>query len=182
MTEKINQLVERINNIFADEEQGLTKAYYDELAAYVEDKEALAELLPIFKKSYAEYEKKTEQCDKTCKDYTESKKMWKSRGEQLVDFLGHILEQFRLKSYTANDTKVTITTREILETDNEALLAEHMTTPEFKALESALPPYVKISLGIDKTALKSFVKTDSTLLTNHPEWVHTKESRSVNLK
>lgn len=182
MNEKINQLDERILDIFAEDESGLTKAHYDELSAYIENTEALAEILPVLKKRYNEYKEKTEQCDKTAKDYAESKNMWKSRSEQIAAFLGHVLERFRLKSYSANDTKVSITTREILETDTDALIAPQAARPEYMALEAALPPYIKITLSVDKTALKSYIKTNSKLLTDHPEWVHTKESKSVSVK
>lgn len=82
----------------------------------------------------------------------------------------------------ANGTKVTITTREILETDNDALLSLSTCLPEYKALLAALPPYVKLSLAVDKTALKTYIKVNTDILLQHPEWVHTKENKSVSLK
>lgn len=182
MNENIKKLVDRINDIFTENETGLTNSHYDELSSMIESKEDLAELLPLLKKQYGDYENKIEQCDKVSKDYTESKKMWKSRGDQLVLFIGHIMDLFKLKSYAANNTKVTVSVREILETDNDALLAQFNGLPEYKALELALPVYAKINLSIDKTALKMFIKNDSKLMIDHPEWVHTKESKSVSLK
>ena len=179
---KIQQLVERIKEIFATDKNGLNNAYYAELAAYINEKDDLAALLPELKASYEDYEKKTEQSDKNSTEYTESKKMWKLRSDQLVSFVGHLMEIFSLKSYAANNTKVTVSVREILETDNDALVATQMALPEYKALERALPSYIKLSLSVDKTALKSYVKNDSTLMINHPDWVHTKESKSVTLK
>lgn len=182
MKEKISALNERIADIFAGEDTGLTQAYYDELSSYIEDTDALTELLPVLKKTYDEFKDKTEQCDKTAKDYADSKNMWKTRSEQIAAFLGHVLERFKLKSYSANGTKVTITTREILETDNDALLSLSTCLPEYKALLAALPPYVKLSLAVDKTALKTYIKVNTDILLQHPEWVHTKENKSVSLK
>lgn len=48
-------------------------------------------------------------------------------------------------------------------------------------LRTMLPGWVKMTLTIDKAALKSYIKMDSSLLCSHPEWIRTKENVTVNL-
>lgn len=182
MNTKQEELFTHIDEIFANENDGFTKERYPELSQLINSNDELAEILPEFRDRCKAYDEKTAQCDRLVKEYTESKQMWKGRRDQLMGFLAHMLNRLKFKSISANGVKATLSTREILETDNDALLEKHIACQEYQALANVLPPYVKISLSIDKTALKGFIKVDDTLLIEHPEWVHTKESQSVSLK
>ncbi len=182
MEEKTTKILGIIDDILAENENGITEEHRSRLAGLVTDQNELADLLPELKKKYNEYLRMTERCEKAAKDYTDSKKMWKSRGDQIIALLGAILKGLKLKSYATSDTKVTLSTREVLEADSDALMSPYVGSFEYQALQQALPSYIKISLAVDKTALKSHIKADSSLLTNHPEWVHTRENESVTLK
>lgn len=184
MEQNTENLIEKIRDIFEEEHsEGLTEEKCNELAAFIPDDTALSNALPALKMMMNEYKGITDKCDGKIKDYTDSKKMWKNRTEQIVEFVGFVLKKLGHKSYSAGDAKASFSTREVLEiSDEDALLDQYLKSTEFAVLRGLLPGWVKVSLTIDKTALKSFVKTDSTLLVNHPEWIHTKENITVNLK
>ena len=50
-----------------------------------------------------------------------------------------------------------------------------------EALRQTLPPYIKLSIDIDKVQLNSYLKQDDTLLLTMPESINYKESRSLRI-
>jgi len=177
-------LLQMIEDIFSEgNSEGLTEDKFEMLSNYIPDDTTLAQTLPLLRDLVAIYKTNTGKSDEKVKEYTVSKKMWKTREEQITEFVGFVLQKLGHKSYTAGDTKASIQTREVLEiSDEDAILAQYLNSAEYGILRTLLPGWVKMTLTIDKTALKSYVKTDSSLLCSHPEWVRTKENVTVNLK
>lgn len=177
-------LLQMIDDIFTEENSaGLTEDKFELLAGYIPDDATLSRTLPLLRDLVAIYKTNTGKSDEKVKEYTVSKKMWKTREDQITEFVGFVLKRLGHKSYATGDAKASMQTREVLEvSDEDALLAQYLNSAEYGVLRTMLPGWVKMTLTIDKAALKSYVKTDSTLLCSHPEWIRTKENVTVNLK
>lgn len=174
-------LINEIDKIFTASDT-MTEDDFRNLAQHIPDINALDECLPAIKEKVAGYIDNAKSCESRSKTFSASNKMWKTRGELLVEFVGYVLKSLGLKNYKNSEAKATITVTRSLETDEDALLAQYRNSREFDVFMKTLPDYVKVSLTINKTALNNHVKIDHTLLTTHPEWIHTKEKESVNLK
>lgn len=177
-------LLQMIDDIFTDENSaGLTEDKFELLANYIPDDTTLAKTLPLLRDLVTIYKTNTGRSEEKVKEYTVSKKMWKTREDQITEFVGFVLRRLGHKSYTTGDAKASVQTREVLEiSDEDAILSQYLNSPEYAMFHTLLPGWVKMTLTIDKAALKSHVKTDSSLLCSHPEWIRTKENVSVSLK
>lgn len=140
----------------------------------------LEECLSVIKSEQVRNQIGIEECDSRIKTWQQSKKAWKSRQESLLSSLQETLTSLGVKSVTDGSVKVKLSTTKGLEVIN----ADEILKPYEKAFEtfkSSLPPFIKISMDIDKTLLSAYLKTDNSLLLTMPENVHYKESKSVRI-
>ena len=163
-------------------ENGLTTGDYGELSAKLNGKDGFMQVLPQIKESYLECKKNIEDCDRKIKLYTEAKKGWKQQMEQIAGFIIHLLHSYRINKAKCDDAECSISSRTVLDVNDEALLEKFYQGDEYDALRNALPSWVKITLSVDKTALKQFLKADNTLLLESPELVHSTVSESLTIK
>lgn len=182
MEDTDNNIIERIETVLQEPEGGLTPERYSLVEAYISDDDKLAASLPKIKKLLNDYKANIETCDQRAKTYTENKKLWKTRSEQVMGFLGYILKKLGHKKYEAGDAKAKITVTEVLELDEDSIITPYTTTKEYAQLRAVLPDWVKISFNIDKKALTASMKIDPTYMTQHPERVHFRENKSVSLR
>lgn len=180
MTTTAETFLDRIDVIFEKEENGLKEEMFPELASLLNSTDDLGECLPEIVKRVAGFKDNADKCDSKSKQFSDSKKMWKTRCEQLEALVTYIMQSFNTKSLNANGSNAKITTREVLEVDADSLLALYSVLVD--QLQQQLPDYVKVSIAIDKRALTTHMQKDNSLMVNHPEWVHTKESNTIKLK
>lgn len=138
----------------------------------------LQECLAIIKSEQERIQTGIEDCDVRIKSWQQSKKAWKARQESLLAALQETLTNLGIKSVTDGVVKVNMTSKKGI----EVLSPEELLKPyeaELEALKAKLPPYVKLSMDLDKTQLSNYLKQDQTLLMTMPENIHYKESRSV---
>lgn len=150
-----------------------------DLSAVIPSSEELQKCLPVVKEENEAIKKGIADCDLRIKSWQESKKMWKQRQNALLELLEKALEQHGIKSSTNGDVKVSVSTRRTLEVVAEDILEPYLSVVD--NIASSLPPFVKVSLDIDKTALAAYLKTDDTLLVTKPESIHYKDSTSVRI-
>ena len=119
-------------------------------------------------------------CDSNIKAWQESKKMWKERNEKLLMILMKAMTKLNLKKFDRNGIKLGVRSTDKFVTDDQAIITLYESQAD--ALRSVLPSYIKVTLSVDKTELKNFLKTDNSMMKKHPELVHTEESVTVNLR
>lgn len=159
------------------------KKYIEDLAKNVRDDGDLRAVLPCIKKLLAENDEDLKLCDARAKQFADEKKNYEAQASNIKRFTIKLLANLRHKSFSAGDTKVSVSVREALDvTDKDALLARYVNSLQYAELAATLPAWVKVDLSIDKNALKNHVKEDSSLLVDHPEWLSTKESTSITIK
>ena len=88
------------------------------------------------------------------------------------------MERFGLKSIDGNFCKMYISTRKATEVDEEAVLAPYLK--KIEALRAKLPDYVKLEVGVNRTALAEACKKlpEGTSMPG----VTTKDSTSLTIK
>lgn len=179
MTQNIEVFLDTIDT-FIEKDGELKEERFPELAAQINSTEDFGECLPEIVKRSLGFKDNADKCDAKSKQFADSKKMWKTRGEQLGALVTYIMQKLNTKSITANGSSAKITSRDVLEVDENSLLT--LYTALVDQLQQQLPSFVKVSVSIDKRALSTHMQTDNSLMVNHPEWVHTKESNSLKLK
>lgn len=181
--DNINRLSEKIEETFYEKNEGITPDNYDELTQLVPDVETLTAALPSLKETLNKYKKLEEECDKTAKENSAAKKMWKTRQEQVLSLLGHIMSSFNKKTCINGDIKASVTTRETLAIDEDQFLDMYRNLPEVEVfVKTMLPNFIKVTLSIDKTALKAHLKNDDSLVRTYPEILHPEQKSSTTLK
>lgn len=142
----------------------------------------LGPALPAFKNKCLAYKELADNCDRSIKEAQAGKKLFTQRAKQFTAILGKLLTRLKVpnESFKYGGIKIATSTRTCLEVDTDWLLAQFDN--ELKAFEATLPEYISVELSIDKNKLLSFLKTNEDLLLNHPDRVHTKESKSTSIK
>lgn len=170
----MQQKDERQEEVTADE--------LDRIAAKIDNTTMLQQSLPAMLKKAEEYKEKVESCDRQVKSWQDSKKLWKRHQEAFMDMLEKIVGNLKLpgNSIKNGSIKLAVSSRTAIEVDEEWLLGqfENMRV----ALQSQLPDYIKVSYTVDKNKLSAFLKTDKTMLTEHPEKIHSKLTTSCTIK
>lgn len=180
MTENTQSLMDYIEQSFLEANGGLTEDKAKQLSCMLDDTDKLADALPEVKSLFNENNLRIEKCDNNIKTWQESKKMWKERNDKILLILQKAMESLNLKKFDRNGVKLGIRTTEKYVTDDQAILAQYESHAD--ALRSILPSYIKVSLSVDKTELKNHLKSDVSMMVDHPELVHTEESQSINLR
>lgn len=150
------------------------------LKGVIKTSDELQTCLSDIKKEQEYINKNIENCDQKVKIWQQSKKEWKARMESLNEMLMETLSRLNVKTASDGTVKVTMTTKRGIEVVDPAILLKPYEA-EIKALQAVLPPYVKVSVDIDKTKLASHLKNDESLLLTQPENIHYKDSRSIRL-
>lgn len=179
--EKENPIIVEIDKAIKENPKGMPEELISALAQYIPDDETLAAILPQIKELYGSYKQQMEDCDSKARTFSEGKKICKMYCEQVAAIIGKALDNLGHSSYSSGDAKATIRNTEVLECDDEKLLQQYIESDEYELLTAKLPGWIKITLTIDKTTLKRHIKVDNTLLKTHPEWIHTKQNKSVTL-
>lgn len=150
------------------------------IAEVIKTPDELQECLALIKSEQERIQNSIADCDSKIKVWQQSKKAWKARQESLLAALKQTLANLKLKSATDGTVKVTVTSKTGLTVvDPESLLKPYEA--QLEALKASLPPYIKVSMDLDKTSLASYLKTDDTLLLTQPENLHYEVSSSVRI-
>ena len=160
----------------------LTEEEKQAITASVKDEAALADGLAAIKQASEDYKKSIDSCDEKIKMWQESKKVWKNRSDQFNDVLGFILSKLNVSglSIKSGGVKLATSKRTSLDVDEEWLIGLYQL--QANALQASLPPYIKVTLSLDKTALNNYLKTDNTMLTDNPDKIHFKTKTSTTIK
>lgn len=151
------------------------------LVKLIPSSKELADSLPTLLQKNNDFKANIENCDRNIKNWQESKKMWTSRSKGFLEVLQQALDSLGIpKGVQANGVKLSTSSRTSYEIDEQWMLDQYQAMAD--ALQSQLPDYIKVSISIDKIKLAAFLKSDSTLLINYPEKVHTKISTSTTIK
>lgn len=152
----------------------------ERLATLLSTPENLNECLSAIKSEQEKIETGISDCDHKIKSWQMAKKNWKSRQEVLMEALQDAMTSLNIKNATDGNVKVTMTTKRTIDIVNpDEILKQYMDAVD--TLRASLPPYVKISVDIDKTQLNAFLKQDDSLLLTMPENIHYKDSRSIRI-
>lgn len=167
-----------------DEKGTVIPDKFEELASKFHTKEELLaclnEHLSIIKQEVDNSKEKATECDQRISLFTNSKQYWKAKAETIVNCIGYLIEKFNLKSYNVNGVKLSSSTRAVLEADPNVVMKDFELVIE--NCRQMLPPYIKLTASLDKTALKECLKTDNTLLCQYPESIHWTSKTSFSLK
>ena len=163
------------NNILTPEERS-------SLEAKITTQEELAGGLVKLKDKADAYKKRTEECAAKIKEWQASKKTWENRQKSLMDTLEGIINKlgFRNNTVKADGVKLAISSRTVLEVDEQWLLSQY--DKFLDVMQAQLPGYIKVSLSVDKTELNAHIKKDNSLLINYPLQIHTKVATSTTIK
>ena len=179
MTENTQSLMDYIDDLYSTS-TSITEEKAKQLSQMLDDTDKLADALPEVKKVFDENNDKVETCDRNIKTWQESKKLWKGRNDAILLILEKTMGSLNIKKFEANGAKLALRKSEKYCVDEAALLASYEQIVQ--VFRARLPSFVKLSLSIDKTELKNFLKVDNSLLVNQPNLVHSEENFSVNLK
>ena len=124
-------------------------------------------------------ETKIATCKAKEKVWSDSRKAWERRCEAFKRFIGHQVNHFQLKSYETDEVKVSSRTTNVLNVNDEKLIARVM--PLIDGIKKALPPYIKLTVAVDKVELKKTLTKDQSLLIDEPETVWYKENKSYTI-
>ena len=182
MNDPLEPMMEEIEAAVTGSPDGLDDGKARALAGACTDIVTLRALLPRLKALADRFRAAMEQCSEKAAMFSGSKKQWKTYIDSLAAVAGYMAEGCGQKRFAEGDAKVTVTETETVVCDDEALLQPYLHSPEYCFLQNVLPSWAKLSLAVDRTALKAHLKKDRTLLEEHPDWVHTAISRSVCLK
>ena len=180
---KTNQISESILDSLErcyQKEEKISEEKAASISDMVIDQEEFCSCVRDFKDKDDSYKSAIAKCDDNIKGWQESKKMWQERQNDLKDIIIRIMKRLNMKNTSKDGTSVTMRSTKVLEIDAEKILI--MYKPFAKELRSQLPPYIKVTLSIDKIALSNHVKDDPTILVESPEIAHWKENDSVTLR
>lgn len=149
-------------------------------SAIVKDEDTFRSCLAPLKERSTLYKSNVKSCDEKIKSWQEAKKHWQECEAKLNDLLATLLTDLNLPSLKEGNAKATLKTSKTLVVDEELMISQF--TQKINELQAALPPYIKLKMTVDKTMLGSHVKTDPTLLIDHPEMAHWSESKSASIK
>lgn len=153
----------------------------DQLAQGIADEKTLREGLPAIKEKLDDFNACADRCSDSIKELQDTKRFWETRCGLLTKTLGLALDKLCVKSITStNGVKLGSSVRTVLEVDTDWLTSQYGNLAA--VLQNQLPEYIRVSLSVDKNKLSAYLKGDSTLLTNNPEKIHTKTSKSVTLR
>ena len=156
----INKITEEIDQLCKSET--LRKEDIEHITDQIECFEDVRMLLPYIRKTHLALEETIKQCGERIALFNDSKKTWKKNDEQLMTILQAIIGKVSLRKHTDGDLKLTTATRTVLEiADEDSLMQTIENTPEMTGLKAVLPPWVKLSLTIDKVAMKNWINGNS---------------------
>lgn len=150
-----------------------------DLRQIIRSTQELTTCLPAIKEEHDIISKGISDCKTRIKTWQEAKKAWEERQSLLMKLVEESLTGLNLKNITDGKIKASMTTRTVLEVTAEEVLKPYKSLVD--SLSTNLPPFIKVSLDIDKTALGAYLKSDDTLLLTMPESIHYKDSRSVKI-
>lgn len=180
-TKPVQTLIDLFDDTI-EESSSLDSDACNRICSTVTKTEDLEAGLPLLRKKAEDLKENIDNCDKNIKNWQESKKLWASRSKSFMDVLGALIVSLNIpgNSLKADGVKLATSTRSSIEVDEDWLLGQY--TALAAALQSQLPPYIKVKINVDKTELAAFLKTDDSLLVNHPEKIHTKKSCSTSIR
>lgn len=160
----------------------LTVQDREELASQIKTPEDLTSGIVRLRDKANDYKSRAEECAKKIKEWQESKKGWEAKSKNLMDTLQLIMKRLAFPKDTlkADGVKLTVTTKTVLEVDEDWILGQYQALVE--EMQHSLPEYIKVSLSVDKTKLFNHVKNDDTMLLSNPMEIHTKESLTTSIK
>jgi len=182
MDDNVTQLIDSLRALSVDQDTQRPDNTLDAMAAAIVDDMALQTALPQIKKILEENSADIKQCDSRIKQFTELKRSYQKYEDSIKRFVIIVLQRLKHKSFSTPDAKAMLMSREVLDVNEEGLLSQYINSQEYQTLQNCLPSWVTLKLSVDKTALKSFVKIDNSILCDHPEWVCTKDSVSVSVR
>lgn len=167
---------EIIQEIFSRKE-AFDEKRYAEVDSAMTPEEAVDDLQALD----AKYAANEEKCATNMKIWEESRKVWTAKREALGAYLAHILDRLKSDRIEGKGGAVLKRTwRTVLDTDDKGLIAIY--GKEIDSLAKALPPYYTVKVSVDKRKLAQYLKGDSTLQTEHPELVSTRENGTVKIQ
>lgn len=152
-----------------------------ELAALVGDRETLGNGLQLIYRKDKDFTDAAKNADQQAKAWTETKRMWDQRHEELMKVLEQALADLKVagQALKVDRIKLATRTRTCLEVDSAWLV--QMFEQQAQAMQQQLPPYIKVSLTVDKNKLSAYLEQDNTLQLQHPEKIHTRPSYSTTI-
>lgn len=141
----------------------------------------LSEDLPAIREALAEIQQHKDDLDERIKTFQGAKAEWAERDRLLKAAILESMTGDGVKSVSAPDgSTATVSTRNSLTVDDKSLLEDFKEFVE--TFRVSLPSWVKVTVGIDKTALAAAVKEDASLLAEKPEALHYEETQVVTIK
>lgn len=175
--------IETFLDQFEDKLEGkdsLSEQERNELAALVGGAESLGDGLPLILKKDTDFTEAAKSADGQVKAWQQTKKMWQTRHDELMRVLQVALASLPGKSIKADNIKLSTSSRTCLEVDEEWILQQYQKLAD--VFQQTLPPFVAVKLSLDKNKLSSYLNTDNSLLLNHPDKIHTRNSSSTTIK
>ena len=166
----------------AEESAELTEETINNVAGLIVTAKELSDGLPLLLEKAAQMKENIAGCDKNIKTWQESKKMWSARTSSFLRVLEKAMERLNVPGATLKNGKIKLATssRTSLEVDEDWLIGLYQ--PVMDSLTAGLPDFIKAELKVDKNKLSAYLKTDGTLLVDHPEHIHTKVTKSTSIK
>lgn len=160
----------------------VTSDEIEHLASRIDSTITLREALPDFLQKSEEYKNRIDSSDRNIKSWQDSKKLWKKRHDVFMSILERVMGRLKLPGNAIKDgsVKLAVSSRTSIEVDEEWLLGQYEAMRQ--ALQSQLPDFIKVSYTLDKNKLSAFLKKDTSLLTEHPDKIHTRTSTSCTIK
>ena len=176
----VKTLIEEFDNA-CESQETLDEQTKDRLAGIIPSADEFRNALPALKAAKDLYEANAESADKNKKTWDASKKLWKNRSETLMDIIGRCVKKFRYSGkVTMDDTTLNISSRSYVDIDTDWLLSQYQGTID--TARAMLPEFIKLEVSVDKNKLSAFLKTDDTLLKDHPDKIHYNVSGSISFK
>jgi len=177
----INEIIDSLNSAVGSGTLGDVDC--EALAAGITDTQTLKESLASFKTLHDDMLTRIGRLNELIKARTDDRKVWEEFDSVIHRILACAMQRLSLTSVTSDEgARAVLSSRAVIEADDEALLSGLENTAEFKSLEAALPPYIRIKLSVDKTALKSAIKTDAAMRNALASWVRTRDNYTLNIK
>ena len=178
---KVEAFIDSFEDLI-EEKNVLSPEDRSSLQSQINTQEELTGGLVLLKDKAEAYKKRAEECAVKIKEWQTSKKTWETRSKSLMETLEGLIDKlgFKNKSIKADGVKLAVSTRTVLEVDEEWLLSLYDQFTQ--AVQAQLPAYIKVSLSVDKTELNAHIKKDNSLLINYPLQIHTKVCTSTTIK
>lgn len=176
------RVIERFEEATSNDSCTIDETTAAELIAMIGDKETFRSCLGAFRDKADAYKETVDLREALTKESQSEKKLWKARLDSFLNgFLGSALTHFGEKSIKDSaGVRVSSQTRTSLVVDDERLI--DMWRPMITSLEQMLPPFLKISVSVDKKALTDYCATQEDLMAKRSDIITSVAKTSTTIK